>query len=208
VMTNDFAVIQLNSKQYIIEKGSKLKIDRVSNDSILKVLLAEISGDLSVGEPEVSGVGVKLEVIQEKLDKKVLVRRYKSKSRYRKNKGHRQPISLLNVLDIKSGIKNEIVFNLAETKIETKPESKVKVEKTKKEEKSKEVKQIKEVKTTATASIDDLDITDKMKTSLKKAKFTSIDEIKKATKEELSRVEGFGEKTVEKLLKAVKSLDK
>lgn len=114
-MATDFAVVKINSKQHLVEKNTQLKIDSVSKDSVIEVMMAGIGDNISFGEPILSDFGVKLQVISEGKDDKVIVRRYKSKSRYRKNKGHRQPIANVKVLDFGKNIKNELVWVEAKT---------------------------------------------------------------------------------------------
>jgi len=58
---------------------------------------------VQIGQPEVEKAGVVLKVLEHGKDKKISVRRFKSKSRYRKNKGHRQGISIVEVVSIKAG---------------------------------------------------------------------------------------------------------
>ena len=113
-MSENFAVIRLNSKQYIVRKGDKLKIDRVSEGASIEVLLADFEGDLMIGSPVVEGIALDLEVIEDRKDKKLEVRRYKSKSRYRKHKGHRQPISIVSVNDIIKGKSSKLTWKKAE----------------------------------------------------------------------------------------------
>lgn len=108
---NNFVVIELNTKQYLVGLQDELKVDRVNEKSALNILLSNVGGELVIGEPYVTDVGVKLEVIENKKDKKISVRRFKSKSRYRKNKGHRQPISMVKVKEIAKGIKNELILS-------------------------------------------------------------------------------------------------
>jgi large subunit ribosomal protein L21 len=135
-MATDFAVVKINSKQHLIEKNARLKVDRVSEDAVIEVLMAGIGDKVSFGEPILSGFGVKFEVISEGKDKKLIVRRFKNKSRYRKNKGHRQPITGLKVLDFGTDIKTELVWK--EKEAEKSKESKETVEpKVKKSKESK-----------------------------------------------------------------------
>lgn len=113
-MSENFAVIRLNSKQYIVKKGDKLKVDRVSEKAAIEVLLADFNGELMIGAPLVEGIAFDLEVIEDRKDEKVEVRRYKSKSRYRKHKGHRQPISIISVNDIIKGKESKLTWKKAE----------------------------------------------------------------------------------------------
>ena len=185
-MSENFAVIRLNSKQYIVRKGDKLKIDRVSEGASIEVLLADFEGDLMIGSPVVEGIALDLEVIEDRKDKKLEVRRYKSKSRYRKHKGHRQPISVIHIADFGPNVKNEVI----RVELIAMPN-----EEGEKEEKKVEKKESK--------SVQDLDITDRMKKSLIAAGYKTADDVKKASKEDLESIKGFGAKSIEKLLKQI-----
>lgn len=133
-MATDFAVVKINSKQHLIEKDGRLTVDSVSEDAAIEVLMAGVSDKISLGEPVLADFGVKFQVISEGKDKKIIVRRYKSKSRYRKNKGHRQPITKLKVLDFGKNVKTELVWEDKEAEKAEKPKAK-KASKTVKSEK-------------------------------------------------------------------------
>ena len=126
--SSNFAVIRLNSKQFIVKKGSRIKADRVSEDSVLEVLLANVDGNLLIGEPVTENFGVKIEVLEDRKDSKLEVRRYKSKSKYRKHKGHRQPISILHVAELGGSTKSELVWKKEEAISEDKPSKKAESE--------------------------------------------------------------------------------
>ena len=170
----DFAVILLNTKQYVVSKNSRFKVDSLADDAKVEVLLAEIDGNTLIGEPLVESVGVKVEVTEDKKDKKVEVRRFRNKSRYRRYKGHRQPISVIHIADFGPNVKNEVI----RVELIAMPN-----EEGEKEEKKVEKKESK--------SIQDLDITDRMKKSLIAAGYKTADDVKKASKEDLESIKGF-----------------
>jgi large subunit ribosomal protein L21 len=68
-----------------LEQGAKITFDEV-------LLLAD-KETVKIGEPTVSGAKVEAELIENGRDKKISVIRFRAKSRYFKNKGHRQPFS-------------------------------------------------------------------------------------------------------------------
>lgn len=94
----EFAVIQTGGKQYQISTGDVLKIEKLAGDFKVgdrvvfdKVLLVDNGKDTTIGTPFIAGAKV-IGVIEEiGRDKKVLVVKYKQKSRYLKRNGHRQP---------------------------------------------------------------------------------------------------------------------
>ena len=99
-----YAVIELAGSQFLVSKGDKLKINRLPEKEGNKFSLVPllVSGDegVFVGTPLVEKAKVQLSVLEHKKDKKIAVRRFKSKSRYRKHKGHRQPVSIVEVEEI------------------------------------------------------------------------------------------------------------
>jgi len=91
----NFAVIETGGKQYKIKQGDKLKIEKIKipdDKGVIfdKVLLVSEANGVKIGTPYVSGAKIEAKMIKEGRDKKKIVFRYHSKTRYRKKKGHRQ----------------------------------------------------------------------------------------------------------------------
>lgn len=104
----NYAVLEIGTKQYLVREGDLLKVDSVNPEADVKVLLSKVDGTLEIGTPYVSSVGVEMDLIENKKDTKISVMRFKSKSRYRKNVGHRQPVSILKVSKVANGLKSKI----------------------------------------------------------------------------------------------------
>ncbi len=90
-----FAIIESGGKQYKVSAGQKLKVEKLNaeaggNVAFDKVLLTADGDTVKIGAPYVAGATVEAKVIREARDKKKIVFRYHSKTRYRKLKGHRQ----------------------------------------------------------------------------------------------------------------------
>ena len=96
-----FAVIKTGGKQYKVEVGSLLKVEKLAVEVGNEVTLEEVLmvGD-RVGTPFVSGAKVVAEVKEHGKGKKVINFKYNKKTYYRK-KGHRQQYTLIEVKDIK-----------------------------------------------------------------------------------------------------------
>jgi len=93
-MTN-FAIIQTGGKQYKVSPGQKIKIEKLNvnkGDNFIfdKVLLTLEGENVKIGAPYVEGVKVEGKILKQARDKKKIVFKYHSKTRYRKKKGHRQ----------------------------------------------------------------------------------------------------------------------
>ncbi len=90
-----YAVIALGGKQFIVEEGSQVHVDhQVSPEA--KVLLYRDGKSLKIGAPYVEDVTLKLSVVRD-YKVKTRVARFKSKSRYRRVRGHKQPMSVVSV---------------------------------------------------------------------------------------------------------------
>jgi large subunit ribosomal protein L21 len=101
----DFAIIKTGGKQYIAEKGKKLKVEKLEakeGDSFIfkDVLLLSLKDDLKIGEPLVEGAKVEGKVIKQDKAKKEVIFKYKAKKRYKVKKGHRQPYTEVEILKI------------------------------------------------------------------------------------------------------------
>jgi large subunit ribosomal protein L21 len=90
-----FAIIQTGGKQYKVAVGDKLKVEKLEAEqggvlSFDKVLLVADGDKVEIGAPYVTGAVVSAEVVRQARERKKIVFKYHSKTRYRKKKGHRQ----------------------------------------------------------------------------------------------------------------------
>ena len=98
-----FAVIQTGGKQYQVSEGQILSVEMLLVDEGKTVdfdvlLVADEEGkDVKVGTPTVAGAKVTAKVVEHGRDKKVSVIKYKRKTRYRRNVGHRQPFTKIQI---------------------------------------------------------------------------------------------------------------
>ena len=100
-----FAVIKTGGKQYLVEPNRKLRIEKLlakeGEDVVFgEVLLLDKEGELSIGTPFVEGAKVTAKVLAQDKAKKVIVFRYKAKTRRRTKKGHRQPFTQVQITKI------------------------------------------------------------------------------------------------------------
>lgn len=111
---NKYAVIKLGGKQLKVSEGDVFEIERQKKLNI-DVLMYSDGKSVKVGTPVLKDISVTANILEDKLDKRVIVARYKSKSRYRKRKGHRQPISVVKISKINEGVKRAGVKAKTET---------------------------------------------------------------------------------------------
>ena len=98
------AVIATGGKQYLVAEGETLEVELLKQEGKTAnfVPLLVIDGDkTTVGTPEVSGVKVSVEVVEDdvKADKVTAIR-YKAKKRVHKVRGHRQRHTVIKVKKI------------------------------------------------------------------------------------------------------------
>jgi len=102
------AVIKTGGKQYFVSVGKKIKIEKVDKEvgeeiSFSEVLLLkEKDGKLRIGTPLIKGAKVIGKVVAQKKGEKIIVFKYKPKKRYKVKKGHRQPYTEVEIIDIQS----------------------------------------------------------------------------------------------------------
>lgn len=97
-----YAVIKTGGKQYTVEVGQSVRIEKLNaevgaNVEFDEVLLVSNGDDLKVGTPVVEGAKVKATVEAQDKAKKIVVFKYKAKKNYRKKKGHRQPYTQVKI---------------------------------------------------------------------------------------------------------------
>ena len=102
-----FAVIQTGGKQYKVSPGQKVKIEKVDSEKegpfvFDKVLLVAEGEAVKIGEPYVSGAKVEGKIVRQGRDRKKIVFKYHSKTRYRRKKGHRQHFTEVHITGIRS----------------------------------------------------------------------------------------------------------
>src|SRR3989344_9008835 len=100
-----YAVIKTGGKQYLVEPGKKLKIEKLDVAEGGKVVFDEVllvfdDKKTDVGTPLVKSAKVEAKVLKQGRAKKVIVFRYHSKTRYRKKKGHRQHFTEVEITKI------------------------------------------------------------------------------------------------------------
>jgi len=112
-----YAIIKLDGKQFKVTEGQTLKVNRQpKSKQALQVLSYSNGGETFIGNPFLTDVQVKSTVLNEEKGKKVTIQRFKSKSRYRVKKGHRQPLTVLKIDQIS---KDGEAVAVKETKIKT-----------------------------------------------------------------------------------------
>ena len=104
----EFAVIQTGGKQYKASVGGLVSIEKITGEyakgdkiSFDKVLLVQDSKDATIGTPYIKSAKVEAEIVEICRARKIIVVKYKQKSRYLKRNGHRQPFFKIKITSIK-----------------------------------------------------------------------------------------------------------
>ena len=107
-----YAVLKSVGKQFKVSPGDTLKMDKIEGnvgDTIsFKDIVAVGNGDkFELGSPAVQGAEVSAKLLYQTRDDKIRVFRKNRRKHFQRTKGHRQYISILKVLSIKSAIGEE-----------------------------------------------------------------------------------------------------
>ena len=102
-----YAVVSSGGKQYRVEPGSTLLMERLSSQpgaSILfdRVLLIGDGDAVTVGTPVVAGASVTGTILGEELGPKLVIFKFKQKVKYRRRTGHRQHLLRVRIDEINS----------------------------------------------------------------------------------------------------------
>jgi large subunit ribosomal protein L21 len=100
-----YAVVITGGKQYRVEAGTELTIERLAADTGSSVTFDRVlfvgDGDtVTVGTPTVDGATVSATVLGEALGPKLRIFKFKQKVKYRRTTGHRQHLTRVRIDEI------------------------------------------------------------------------------------------------------------
>ena len=100
-----FVVLKNGGKQYKVQTGDIIKLDYLGQDkgktlSLKEVLACNVDNKDYIGSPYLNNVEVKIEILENKKDKKVLVFKKRRRHNSRRLNGHRQSLSVVKIDDI------------------------------------------------------------------------------------------------------------
>ncbi|MFH0874275.1 MAG: 50S ribosomal protein L21 [Candidatus Komeilibacteria bacterium] len=101
-----FAVIKTGGKQYVVQEGQSLRVEKLEHADGKKIVFSEIllvvDGEtITVGNPTVKGASVEAQLVRDGKAKKVIVGKYHAKTRYKRTRGHRQQFTEVKISAIK-----------------------------------------------------------------------------------------------------------
>ncbi|NJD02527.1 MAG: 50S ribosomal protein L21 [Ruminiclostridium sp.] len=97
-----YAVIETGGKQYKVQEGDVVFIEKLEADegavvTFDKVLAVSSEGNVTFGSPVVASASVSGKVLGHGKDKKIIIFKYKAKKNYRNKTGHRQPYTKVQI---------------------------------------------------------------------------------------------------------------
>jgi large subunit ribosomal protein L21 len=119
-----YAVVNSGGKQYKVQQGEVLRVEKISGDvgspvTFDRVLMFADGENVSIGQPVLDGVSVEGTIVEQGKAKKIIVFKYKRRKRFRRKNGHRQEFTAVQIDTINKG---------ATAKKASEPESEAKVE--------------------------------------------------------------------------------
>ena len=100
-----YAVVKIGGHQYRVSEGDVLFVDKQSDEvdqtlTFDEVLLTNDDGNVTVGQPVVEGAAVEATLLDNVKSDKVMVFKKKRRKGYRVKRGHRQPMSQIEINSI------------------------------------------------------------------------------------------------------------
>ena len=101
-----YAIVKTGGKQYRVEQGQTLLVERLRADEVRKVALEPLflrDGDKLLDGEDLSKATVAAKVVRHERGPKLRVLKFKPKRGYKRRTGHRQELTRLEVTEIKAG---------------------------------------------------------------------------------------------------------
>ncbi len=102
-----YAVIQTGGKQYRVEPGEELKVEKLHGevgDEVWfdSVLLVSKDDKVKVGKPVLKSAKVRAQITRQGRGPKIVVFKYRKRKGYRKKQGHRQDYTGVRITQIEA----------------------------------------------------------------------------------------------------------
>jgi large subunit ribosomal protein L21 len=97
-----YAVVSTGGKQYRVQQGETLRIEKIPGEvgskvTFDRVLMVADGENVRVGQPVLEKAAVLASIVEQDKAKKILVFKYKRRKRYRRKNGHRQPFTAIRI---------------------------------------------------------------------------------------------------------------
>ncbi len=102
-----YAVIQTGGKQYRVEKGDEIRLEKLKHETgetvtFDRVLMTSDGEDIQVGRPYLENSKVVGRILRQDKHQKILILKYKRRKGYRRKRGHRQAFTLVRIENIEA----------------------------------------------------------------------------------------------------------
>lgn len=103
--SHEQAIIKTGGKQYRVEPGASLRVEKLDGEvgsklSFDEILLLGKGSEAKIGAPHVSGAKVSATISAHGRGKKVIVYKFKRRKNYRRKQGHRQSYTQIKIEEI------------------------------------------------------------------------------------------------------------
>ena len=102
-----YAVIQTGGKQYRVEPGQTLVVEKLDGDKGTQVVFDQVllvssgdGGNVTVGKPTVAGAKVSGEIVEQGRGEKLVVFKFRRRKNYVRKNGHRQNYTAVKIAAI------------------------------------------------------------------------------------------------------------
>ena len=102
-----YAVIQTGGKQYRVEPGQTVTVERLAGDAGSPIVFDQVllvspgdGGQVTVGKPFVSGAKVTGEIVEQGRGEKLVVFKFRRRKNYVRKNGHRQDYTAVKIAAI------------------------------------------------------------------------------------------------------------
>ena len=97
-----YAVVSSGGKQYRVEQGETLKVEKIPGEvgsavSFDRVLMYADGENVKIGRPVLEAATVAGHIVEQGKAKKIIVFKYKRRKRYRRKQGHRQHFTAVKI---------------------------------------------------------------------------------------------------------------
>jgi large subunit ribosomal protein L21 len=100
-----YVVIRTGGKQYRVAQGDVVRVERLQGNVGERITLADVlmlggNGEIKIGTPTLADVKVTAEILEQGQGKKVMVFKKKRRKSYSRQRGHRQQLTTLKIVEI------------------------------------------------------------------------------------------------------------
>ncbi len=100
-----YAIIESGGKQYRVEQGAVVEVERIPGDvgsqvELTGVLLVSDGTTVKVGRPTLAGAKVISQIVAQTRGEKIDVFKFKKRKKYRRKTGHRQELTRVRIAEI------------------------------------------------------------------------------------------------------------